>query len=163
MCDNGKNKYETEYLKYANAESIAPSLDTYETKYLKYTGDQASMPSLGKDFKSKYLKYKVKYMELKKTQYIMKGGSDINTLYLFKAEWCPHCINFRETWDTIQKDMKGQVNFIAYDADKDKSIMKKYNVEGFPTLMLKTKDKVIEYVGERNINGIKQFIKEYSL
>jgi len=154
MCDNGKNKYANSSRKtdilglkggtfqtYATAESIVPSLDIYE---------------------SKYLKYKAKYMKLKKTQFLMKGGSDINTLYLFKAEWCPHCINFRETWDTLQKDMKGKVNFIAYDADKDKSIMKKYNVEGFPTLMLKTKGKVIEYVGERDINGIKQFVKEYS-
>jgi thiol-disulfide isomerase/thioredoxin len=134
MCDNGKKNS-------MRGGSIAPSSYTYE---------------------SKYMKYKVKYMELKKKQLLMKGGSDNNTLYLFKADWCPHCINFKETWDVLQKDMKGKVNFIAYDADKDKSIMKKYNVEGFPTLMLKTKERVIEYVGERNIDGIKQFVKEYS-
>ena len=78
------------------------------------------------DNENKYMKYKAKYMKLKKQQYIMKGGSDNNTLYLFKAEWCPHCINFKESWDILQKDMKGKVNFIAYDADKDKSIIKKY-------------------------------------
>ena len=141
MCDNGKNNYETKYLKYGGGQDSRPSSNTWETKYLKY---------------------KVKYMELKKTQFHMKGGGDINTLYLFKADWCPHCINFRETWDILQKDMKGKINFIAYDADKDKSIIKEYNVEGFPTLMLKTKDRVIEYVGERNISGIKQFVNEYS-
>ena len=148
MCDN-----ENKTIMYGGS--------IYESKYLKYGGGQASRPSLD-IWETKYLKYKAKYMELKKQQYIMKGGSDTNTLYLFKAEWCPHCVNFTETWDFLQKDMKGKVNFIAYDADKDKDIIKKYNVEGFPTLMLKTKDKVIEYVGERNIDGIKQFVKEYS-
>ena len=161
MSDNEKNKYKSKYMKYANANSIEPSSNSWETKYLKYGGGQASHPS-SNTWETKYLKYKAKYVELKKSQYIMKGGSDMNTLYLFKAEWCPHCVNFKETWDTLQKDMKGKVNFIAYDAEEDKSIMKKYNVEGFPTLMLKTKDKVIEYVGERDINGIKQFVKEYS-
>jgi thiol-disulfide isomerase/thioredoxin len=148
MCDN-----ENKTIMYGGS--------IYESKYLKYGGGQASRPSLD-IYESKYLKYKAKYMELKKQQYIMKGGSDTNTLYLFKADWCPHCVSFKETWNFLQKDMKGKVNFIAYDADKDKDIIKKYNVEGFPTLMLKTKDKVVEYVGERNIDGIKQFVKEYS-
>ena len=168
MCDNenktimyGGSIYESKYLKYGGGQASRPSLDIWETKYLKYANAESSAPSLD-IWETKYLKYKTKYAELKKQQYIMKGGSDTNTLYLFKAEWCPHCVNFKETWDFLQKDMKGKVNFIAYDADKDKDIIKKYNVEGFPTLMLKTKDKVIEYVGERNIDGIKQFVKEYS-
>jgi len=154
------NNWEAKYLKYANAKSIVPSSNNYESKYLKYDGGEASAPSLD-NYESKYLKYKAKYMELKKKQTIQRGGG-LNTLYLFKAEWCPHCVNFKETWNFLQKDMKGKVNFITYDADKDKNIIKSYNVEGFPTLMLKTKDKVIEYVGERDINGINQFIKEYS-
>jgi thiol-disulfide isomerase/thioredoxin len=154
MCDN-----ENKTIMYGG--SIAPSFDTYESKHLKYANAESKVPSSNK-YESKYLKYKAKYNNLKKQQYIMKGGSDTNTLYLFKAEWCPHCVNFKDTWNFLQKDMKGKVNFIAYDADKDKDIIKKYNVEGFPTLMLKTKDKVIEYVGERNIDGIRQFVKEYS-
>jgi thiol-disulfide isomerase/thioredoxin len=135
--------------------------NNYESKYLKYVGGEASRPSLD-NYESKYLKYKIKYNALKKQQFVMKGGSDKNTLYLFKAEWCPHCVNFKETWKVLQDDMKGKLNFIAYDANTDEKEIKKYKVEGFPTLMLKTKKGIVEYVGDRDINGLKQFIKEYS-
>ena len=116
----------------------------------------------------KYVTYKQKYLHLKnqlKTKQMnggAKDGAKTNELYLFKAEWCGHCQHFKETWNALQNSMKDNIKFITYDADKDKDIMKQYKIEGFPTLMMKTQDnKVIEYVGDRDINGLTDFINQY--
>jgi thiol-disulfide isomerase/thioredoxin len=124
------------------------------------------MNSVDQLYYNKYMTYKQKYLQLKNQKKIkqMKGGDNkSNELYLFKAEWCGHCRNFKPTWDALQNTMKDNIKFITYDADKDKSVIKQYKIDGFPTLMMKTKDdRVIEYVGERDINGLMQFINSYT-
>jgi thiol-disulfide isomerase/thioredoxin len=117
-------------------------------------------------WETKYLKYKNKYLELKKVynakKLNMTGGSAIkNKLYLFKADWCGHCKHFKPTWEKLQKEMKDQVEFITYDADTHKKEIQQYAIQGFPTLVLKTDNKAIEYNGERDIESLKEFIQIY--
>ena len=115
------------------------------------------------DYTKKYLKYKAKYLSLKKLEQKlnMKGGNEEKkTLALFKAEWCGHCIGFKETWNKL-KDENKNINFVTYDAEKNKNEIKKYKIEGFPTLVLLTDDKAIEYVGPRNKDAIEEFVKQY--
>lgn len=122
------------------------------------------------DYNEKYLKYKAKYLKLKSIEkqqmsmFNMSGGGNANkpTVYLFKAEWCPHCVNFKPTWNDIQKNMSSKVEFVTYDADKNKNEIKQFNIEGFPTIILKKEDKAIEYVGPRDINSVKEFIEQYN-
>jgi thiol-disulfide isomerase/thioredoxin len=119
------------------------------------------------DYRDKYLKYKAKYLKLKSLEKSyqtkqMTGGSDKGTIYLFKAEWCGHCRGFKPTWEKLQKDMQNKVNFITYDSEKDANIMKKYNIGGFPTLIMKVGDKAIEYVGSRDYDSLKDFITQYN-
>ncbi len=69
-----------------------------------------------KDYTKKYLKYKEKYLKLKKMEeemnkktMIMTGGGnkdDKKTLALFKAEWCGHCQAFKPTWNKLKNEMK---------------------------------------------------------
>jgi len=118
-------------------------------------------------YKIKYLKYKKKYLKLKSLEnkqlkYNLNGGSDKNTLYLFKAEWCGHCKGFKPTWEKLQNEMKDKVNFKTYDSDKDADMIEKFKIQGFPTLVLKVGDKAIEYVGGRDILSLKDFINLYS-
>ena len=149
---DNKNSYK--YLKYGGAESTSPSLDTYRDKYLKYDD-----PSLDRDFKSLYLKYKTKYLNLKVNQ---RGGSEKPILNLFKSEHCGHCIAFKPTWETINKNLSDKVNFKVYDAESDREIMSKYAIEGFPTIILQKGDKVVEFIGDRSIQNIERFVDEYS-
>jgi thiol-disulfide isomerase/thioredoxin len=120
---------------------------------------------MSNNYNQKYLKYKSKYLKLKSegTKFNMKGGADNtdNTMYLFKAEWCGHCKRFKSTWADLQKDMGNKIKFITYDSDANKEEIKRYNIEGYPTLILKTQDKAIEYVGSRDIDSLKDFIKQY--
>jgi thioredoxin 1 len=119
---------------------------------------------MSNNYNEKYLKYKSKYLKLKSEgiKFNMKGGGDKDiTMYLFKAEWCGHCNGFKSTWANLQKDMGDKIKFVTYDSDKNKEDIKKYNIEGYPTLILKTQDKAIEYVGSRDIDSLKDFIKQY--
>jgi len=114
------------------------------------------------DYTEKYLKYKAKYISLKKLEQKlnMKGGGDKKTLALFKAEWCGHCIGFKETWNQLKNENKN-INFITYDSEINKNEIKKYNIQGFPTIILLLNDKAIEYVGPRSRDAIEEFIKQY--
>jgi len=116
------------------------------------------------DYTKKYLKYKAKYLSLKKLEknFNMKGGGqDKKTLALFKAEWCGHCIGFKKTWNELKNENKNNINFVTYDSELNKNEISKYKIEGFPTLVLLTNDKAIEYVGPRNKEAIEEFIKQY--
>jgi thiol-disulfide isomerase/thioredoxin len=109
-----------------------------------------------------YLKYKLKYLKLKSElkNKNMTGGSNMK-LVLYKATWCGHCNNFKKTWGELKDDeeLKQKVQFIEYDADKDKDEVASAKISGYPTLLLTIKDKVVEYEGRRDFDSIKNFIK----
>jgi thiol-disulfide isomerase/thioredoxin len=120
------------------------------------------------NYYAKYLKYKGKYMKLKQLEAKlsgkqMTGGGDDKTLYLFKAEWCGHCKAFKPTWEKLQKldEFRNKVKFISYDSDRDGEKMKEYNIEGFPTLIMVSGGKAIEFSGPRDEESIKSFINQY--
>jgi thioredoxin 1 len=115
------------------------------------------------DYNKKYLKYKDKYLKLKKLErnIIMKGGAqEKKTLTLFKADWCGHCKRFKNTWDELKNDNK-DINFVTYDSERNKDKIIKYGIKGFPTIILLVDNKAIEYVGERNKDNIQNFIEQY--
>jgi protein disulfide-isomerase len=126
---------------------------------------------------SKYLKYKIKYYQLKQkiNKQINKqnGGAsegdnyfnqkEVNenkpSIYLFKASWCGHCINFRETWNALADKFHDKINFISYDSKNDSKKMKEWRVEGFPTLIFRKGTSATEYNGDRDIDSLINFIK----
>jgi protein disulfide-isomerase A6 len=113
----------------------------------------------------KYYKYKQKYLNLKNNNSGSNTNDDTkNTLYLFKAEWCGYCQRFKPTWNALQNDpiISKSVNFVTFDSNEHKKEMEQYGIQGFPTIMLKNKNKVIDYNGDRNIEDIKNFITKYN-
>lgn len=130
-------------------------------------------------FYDKYIKYKNKYLDAqieynnlincktcnnKLCNCKQSGGSNKVDLYLFKANWCGHCINFMPTWDKINKEFGEKINIKTYDADskKDKSMFDEYQIQGFPTLILNNNNNKIEYNGSRDFDSIKDFIQQYT-
>ncbi len=107
----------------------------------------------------KYLKYKNKYEQLKKTSN-MAGGSN-NKLYLFKSETCGHCIRFKETWENLQSNNKYKIEYQTFDSKKNQDKMKDFKIDGYPTIMLISNNKAIEYTGERTQENIENFISKY--
>jgi thiol-disulfide isomerase/thioredoxin len=113
----------------------------------------------------KYLKYKNKYCLLKK-QYLeslktqQTGGGQIKVM-LFKSDTCGHCKTFKPIWDAVTKKYHN-LKFIVYDYMKDESVMKEYNIEGFPTIIVeKITDGKIErgeYNDERTPDAFNNFL-----
>ena len=114
------------------------------------------------NYNQKYLKYKLKYLELKnKNKMIQSGGSEKPKLYLFKADWCPHCRSFAPVWEKLKEKYESKTDFIKYDADKNRNELKKFNVDAFPTVIMQTGGQAIEYVGPRDEESLNTFIKQY--
>ena len=126
-------------------------MDPYKNKYLKY--------------KQKYLKKKFELMNngvnLYGGSYDLNGGSNNDaTLYLFKADWCGHCKNFKNKWEILNNDpeLNKKIKFIEYDSELHSNEIKNFNISGFPTLILNIGNNNIPYTGVRDVQEIKSFI-----
>ena len=85
---------------------------------------------------------------------------DGTKLVLFYADWCGHCKKIKPIWDdtatAINKEDTKMIKVNCGDGtDKDQEIMKKYKIEGYPTIIKFVNGKPNEYTGERNESGFK--------
>jgi thiol-disulfide isomerase/thioredoxin len=86
------------------------------------------------------------------------GGGEKKEIYLFKAEWCPHCVGFKPTWAKLEKEFNSKYSFITYDSEKNKDSIKKWDIKGFPTIIKRTGNDMEEYVGPRDEESVRNFI-----
>ena len=88
------------------------------------------------------------------------GGSNNNReVLLFKAEWCPHCKGFMPVWEKLIKNFSNKYDFITYDSEKNKEEISQWQVQGFPTIMVKDGKSAMEYIGPNEYNSVLNFIK----
>ncbi len=88
---------------------------------------------------------------------------------LFYATWCGHCEKyisskvFDTTFDELKQTGKfDNVIFVQIDSDKNRPMLGKYGVQGFPTIMAITSDGnlVDEFTGDRyDKDALKEFVK----
>lgn len=110
----------------------------------------------------KYLKYKNKYQNLKrnlKTTNQLGGGKSEKEVYLFKADWCPHCTGFLPSWKKLEENHKSKYNFITYDVDKNKDKIQEWGIQGFPTILVKKGDEAHEFLGPNTYDTVLDFIE----
>lgn len=99
---------------------------------------------------------------------LMSKVGDKKAMVLFHADWCGHCKQFMPVWDELSKHNETQDNVVFIKAecgkpnenDEHKNMMEKYDIKGYPTLMVfNNKDeKPHEYTDERNKNAIEQYM-----
>jgi hypothetical protein len=88
--------------------------------------------------------------------------------YFFHASWCgwckkawPHWKEFRKLFDNRKVTYGGKnVKLIEVDADKDKDMCKKFNIEGYPSFRLTSSGKTMEYKGGPSVDKFREFLKE---
>ena len=116
---------------------------------------------MDKDYYTLYQKYKKKYLSLRSEMNQQTGGASEpkKDVILFKAEWCGHCQGFKQDWEKLQKENKKKYNFITYDSDKNKAEMESWQIQGFPTIIVKKGEEAMEYVGPNEYNSVLSFIK----
>ena len=84
------------------------------------------------------------------------------TFVFFKMNGCPHCVKMEPEWKKFV-DNNPDVNTETLEANADKSKAKKYNVTGYPSLLMVSGGKVIDtYAGERNSEGFAKFINKHA-
>jgi len=79
---------------------------------------------------------------------------DGKKLVLFYADWCGHCKKIKPDWDDAAKDAnKEDKKMIKVNCgggtEKDKELMNKYNIEGYPTIIIFDNGTPAEYTGKR--------------
>jgi thiol-disulfide isomerase/thioredoxin len=120
----------------------------------------------------KYQKYKIKYLNLKNSQLDQTGGNITKSpveekpekpeMYLFKSDSCHYCKSFMGNWNLLVNDPKlnKHINFTMLDATNDKNEIKKWEITGYPTLILRKGDKTIEYQNERSVSELTKFLNK---
>jgi len=82
-------------------------------------------------------------------------------LVLFYADWCGHCKKIKPIWDETAKEVnEDEVKMIKVNCgegtDKDQAIMKKYSIDGYPTIIQFVNGKPQLYQGERDAVSFKE-------
>jgi thiol-disulfide isomerase/thioredoxin len=58
---------------------------------------------------------------------------------LFAADWCPHCRDYKPTWQEIieaaRKKKESRVRFVTVDCTDKNPYPGKYDIEGYPTVV----------------------------
>lgn len=62
------------------------------------------------------------------------------TLILFRMEGCGPCMAFLPTWGSLQKNLKGKVNFEEYERSANIDLVQKLGITGFPTIFIRSED-----------------------
>ncbi|XP_047334973.1 protein disulfide-isomerase like 2-2-like [Impatiens glandulifera] len=77
----------------------------------------------------------------------------------FFAPWCGHCKSLAPEWKKAAKNLKGKVKLGHVDCDAEKSLMSRFNVQGFPSILLFGADKGSPslYEGARTALAIEGF------
>ncbi|OVA01123.1 Thioredoxin [Macleaya cordata] len=80
----------------------------------------------------------------------------------FFAPWCGHCKKLAPEWKKAANNLKGKVKLGHVDCDAEKSLMSRFNVQGFPTILVfgADKDSPVPYEGARVATAIESFALE---
>jgi thiol-disulfide isomerase/thioredoxin len=92
--------------------------------------------------KNTYNKFYDKYIEF------MNKTPVIDVYY---ANWCVHCVRFMEKWDILKKEAeKNNITLNRYEESDNNDLMKKENIESFPTIKINS----IVYNGPSEVEPI---------
>ena len=87
---------------------------------------------------------------------------------LFYVDWCPHCKTAKPVWNEMKTEYEGtiingyKVSFIEYNCTKEtpetQTLMDKYKIEGFPSIILIKDNQVIDYDAKPSKATMVQFL-----
>jgi protein disulfide-isomerase-like protein len=85
-------------------------------------------------------------------------------LVLFYADWCGHCKKIKPVWDETAKEVNvDEVKMIKVNCgegtDEDQRVMKKYSIDGYPTIIKFVNGKATLYQGDRDSDSFKEMFQ----
>uniref|UniRef100_A0A7N0TUB9 protein disulfide-isomerase n=1 Tax=Kalanchoe fedtschenkoi TaxID=63787 RepID=A0A7N0TUB9_KALFE len=77
----------------------------------------------------------------------------------FFAPWCGHCKKLAPEWKKAANNLMGKVKLGHVNCDEEKSLMARFNVQSFPTILVfgADKDTPTPYEGGRTASAIESF------
>lgn len=92
-----------------------------------------------------------------------------NVFVKFEASWCGPCKRMTPIMDSVAAEafpnLDGETILASIDADAEREIGERFEIEAFPTIKLFLKgrelDEAIEFQGDRNPENISRFIKTH--
>jgi len=93
-----------------------------------------------------------------------EGFKGRKSLLLLHMEGCPHCVKLMPEWDKFTKMNNTSITTKAVEKDDDRALVKRYGVEGFPTILLLDSNgkKLDTYNGPRNAQGLLDYCQQNS-
>ena len=101
---------------------------------------------------------------------VPKADDEVKTanIMLFYVDWCPHCKTAKPVWNEMKTEYEGtiingyKVSFIEYNCTKEsaenQTLMDKYKIEGFPSIILVKDNQVIDYDAKPSKATMVQFL-----
>jgi thiol-disulfide isomerase/thioredoxin len=108
----------------------------------------------------------VKFKSAPLLQGFQGGAPAMNTFTMYYADWCGHCQQAKPTFTEFAAAGKIKVGeqecvIRMVSPEKEPEKAKGKNIKGFPSFLLETTDgKVVEYTGERNVDGYTAFLNK---
>merc|ERR1712033_39012 len=88
-------------------------------------------------------------------------NTEKNVLVEFYAPWCGHCKQLAPIWDKLGEKFKDSEDIVIAKMDSTANELEDIKIQGFPTIKLfkKGDNKVVEYNGERTLEGLAKFLE----
>lgn len=87
--------------------------------------------------------------------------------YFFYTEWCGFSQKAMPEWEGVEAALqsnsmfgKTRVTPVRVNGDEDRETTSLYEVDGYPTLLLETKDALYKYQGKRKTEDLLQFLRD---
>lgn len=77
----------------------------------------------------------------------------------YSLSTCPHCIEFNPIWDKFSKENKNTIKYVIDKTDVNDKL-EKYNINGFPTIIVTKNGEKIDELEERTYDGLKELYKK---
>jgi thiol-disulfide isomerase/thioredoxin len=96
------------------------------------------------------------------------SGSKQMVIHFFYADWCPHCTKAKGPWNTFNSNYHNRTvkNYKIIckphdctDSRTESKEMKKFNVEGFPTIKVEKDGNVIDFDAKITKSSLEQFVE----
>jgi len=77
----------------------------------------------------------------------------------FYAPWCKHCKDLAPIWEEVANELKGTVNVAKVDVMSSKELGTRFDIKGFPMLLLLSKGHVYTFKGRRSQEELVDFAR----
>ena len=106
-----------------------------------------------------YVNYLKEGFELQPSKFETEVA-DGKKLVLFYADWCGHCKKLKPEWDDTAKEVNEKDNKMLKmncggGTEEEKEIMSKYNIDGYPTIIVFDNGVASPYEGKRTKEAFK--------